>query len=276
MYNTNKLLGEYITGLFEGDGYIWIPSLVTQSKKKHNPRFTITFHKNNEKLALFIKKKLGNFGFIRQKIKENAVVLIISEINGLLVILQLFHNNIKTPKIRQINELICWLNINKGFNLKLEKLSNKNLINSAWLCGFIEAEGCFFIRVSINKTLSRVSFRLSIDQRLNDPKTNDNYYFIMEEIGNLFNTKVLKITRKKNNYSYWSLSITNLVELKKVINYFNTFLLLGIKRLDFCDWEKGFYLYINREQITPNLLNDLLFLKNNMNRQRKNFTYSLL
>jgi hypothetical protein len=201
MYN-NKNFGEYITGLFEGDGYIWIPSSVTISKKKHNPRFTITFNKKNEKLALFIQQNLGNFGFLRQKINEYVVILTISETKGLLVILQLFHNNIKTPKIRQINDLICWLNCNKKYNLKLEKISNKCLNESAWLCGFIEAEGCFFIRLSMNKKTSRVAFRLSIDQRLCDPKTNENYYFIMKEIGDLFNTKVLKIIRTKNNYSY--------------------------------------------------------------------------
>jgi hypothetical protein len=93
----------------------------------------------------------------------------------------------------------------------------------------------------------------------------------MKEIGDLFNTKVLKIIRTKNNYSYWSLSITNLIIIKKIINYFNTFKLLGVKGLDYSDWEKGYHLYINRKKITPELLHNLKILKNNMNTKRKNF-----
>lgn len=274
--NDNKYFGEYLTGLFEGDGYIWIPTELTLSKKKHNPRFTITFHKNNEKLALLIKKKLGDYGFIRQKIRENAVVLTISEIKGLLVILQFLHNNLKTPKIRQVNELIYWLNLYKNYNLQLEKLSSK-LINkeTAWLCGFVEADGCFFIRLSSNKKQRRIGFRFSIDQRIIDKKTGDDYFLIMEEIGSFLKTKVKIINRKKNNYSYYSISSYNLINLKLIINYFNKFLLLGTKSLDFMDWSRSYYIYINRKKITEELFITIKDLKIQMNSQRINFDYNL-
>lgn len=50
----NKLLNSYLAGLFEGDGHIWIPK--TNLKKKHNPRFCITFSLKNEPLAKKIIK----------------------------------------------------------------------------------------------------------------------------------------------------------------------------------------------------------------------------
>lgn len=276
IYNNNKYFGEYLTGLFEGDGYIWIPTISTLKKKKHNPRFTITFSKNNEKLALYIKKKLNNYGFLRYKVRENAIVLVISQIEGLIVVLQFLHSNLKTPKIRQVNDLILWLNNYKNYNIKLETLSKKSIKETAWLSGFVDADGCFYIRVSkAIKHKSRISFRFSIDQRLLDKYTGDNYYFIMDEIGQFFNKKVTKIMRNNIDYSYWNLTVTKLSDLKIIINYFDIFPLLGVKSLDYNDWKTGYFLYINRNRITTELLLSLKNLKNNMNSQRIFFDYLL-
>lgn len=40
---SNNNLKTYLAGLFEGDGHIWIHN--SYMKKKHNPRFCITFKK---------------------------------------------------------------------------------------------------------------------------------------------------------------------------------------------------------------------------------------
>lgn len=51
-------------------------------KKKHNPRFCITFNLKSEALG---KKLLEiiDYGFIRYKPKDNACVLVISPVKGL-------------------------------------------------------------------------------------------------------------------------------------------------------------------------------------------------
>jgi hypothetical protein len=95
--------GSYLAGLFEGDGHIWIPSKILM--KKHNPRFCITFHKNDLPLAEIILKKIGS-GFIRIKSKENAVVLTVSLVKGLVYIISEIKNYLRTPKIHQVNKLI--------------------------------------------------------------------------------------------------------------------------------------------------------------------------
>ena len=98
----------------------------------------------------------------------------------------------------------------------------------------------------------------------------------MEEIGIFLKTKVTIINRKKNNYSYYSINSYNLINLKLIINYFNKFLLLGTKSLDFMDWSKGYYIYINRnKKITEELFITIKDLKTQMNSQRKNFDYNL-
>jgi hypothetical protein len=46
--------GTYLAGLFEREGHIRIPK--ENMKKKYNPRFCISFHKNDLPLAKIIKK----------------------------------------------------------------------------------------------------------------------------------------------------------------------------------------------------------------------------
>jgi len=78
-YKNNKF-NSYLAGLFEGDGHIWLPNI--HWKKKHNPRFCITFALKNEPLAKKILEII-EYGHIRYKPKENACVLIVSPVKGL-------------------------------------------------------------------------------------------------------------------------------------------------------------------------------------------------
>ena len=112
----NKLFGSYIAGLFEGDGHIWFPN--ANLKKKHNPRFCITFHIKDEPLAKKLLSIIG-YGFIAYKPKNNACVLIISPVRGLKEIIKLINGELRTPKIIQLNKLIEWINKNHSSYLEL-------------------------------------------------------------------------------------------------------------------------------------------------------------
>jgi len=117
MKNVNK--ASYLAGLFEGDGHISI-----SPDNKYSPRFNITFNSKDLDAALFIKEWLGGSGFIRNKTRENAVVLTISNLRGLLIIVNLINGQLRTPKVRQLNNLINWLNLNKGLaipNMSLDE-----------------------------------------------------------------------------------------------------------------------------------------------------------
>lgn len=134
----NNQFGSYLAGLFEGDGHIWIPGI--NLKKKHNPRFCISFHKNDLPLAEAIKNKIGS-GFIRNKSKENAVVLTVSPINGLMFIISEISNYLRTPKINQVNKLLIWLNNYKNTNYTLLVKNENSLDIDSWLSVFIDADG---------------------------------------------------------------------------------------------------------------------------------------
>jgi len=74
-------------------------------KKKHNPRFCITFGLKNEPLANKLLDIIG-YGHIRYKPKNNSCVLIVSPVKGLNVLIKYINGELRTPKIIQFYNLI--------------------------------------------------------------------------------------------------------------------------------------------------------------------------
>ena len=204
-----------------------------------------------------------------KKKKENAVVFTITNEKGYLKLLNLLEGKLKTPKIDKINQLIEWLNCNRGYNICLYTYDLKKAaenLNNYWLSGFTDADGCFYIRVSKLHNKSRVAFRFSIDQRMQDPMTGKSYVYIMDAIANKFKTKNSFITRKHG--TYFRIEATSKKSLFNVLSYFDLFPLQGIKYLDYIDWKNAINLYEKRIRINSSLLRSLKNLKNNMNSLR--------
>jgi hypothetical protein len=255
-------LNSYLAGLFEGDGDIWIPS--SNSTKKHNPRFCITFNLKDKPLADKLLGSLG-YGFVRIKLKENACVLTISPLNGLINVIHLLNGNMRTPKIHQLYSLIDWVNTNHNTNFQKLPLNNNPLISDSWLAGFIDADGCFLIRHSTLETSKkeRISCSFVMDQRIIDPKSNEDYSSILSQIANLFSTKLL-IT----NRNYYRLNATSLNSIKQVINYLEIFNLRSSKYLDSLDWIEAAKIIIDDKHYTLEGKSTIDLLKNRMNRNR--------
>jgi hypothetical protein len=74
-------------------------------KKKHNPRFCITFNLTNELLAKKLLDLIG-YGYIRYKPNNNACVLFVSPVKGLNVLIKYINGELRTPKIIQFYNLI--------------------------------------------------------------------------------------------------------------------------------------------------------------------------
>jgi len=79
-------------------------------------------------------------------------------------------------------------------------------------------------------------------------------------------------TTNPGKYVY-SYRINKQSELSKLIGILNSSPLNGVKYLDFLDFSKAYDLYFNRpsRSITPDVIEEVLKLKNGMNRQRNNF-----
>ncbi len=87
-----------------------------------------------------------------------------------------------------------------------------------------------------------------IEQRLVDPKSNEDYFTILNQIANLFSTKLL-IT----NRNYYRINATSLNSIKQVINYFKQFNLRSSKYLDSLDWIEAAKLIIDDKHFTLEL-----------------------
>ena len=180
----NKFKG-YLAGLFEGDGHIWIQK-PSENKKKHNPRFCITFGIINQPLAIKLLELLKS-GFIRYKTKDNACVLVISSVIGLKKVVHLLNGELRTPKIHKLYDLIDWLNKNHNANIIKLPLKNSPLSEDGWLSRFIDSDGSFSVqhtKLEDGAKKRKISCRLRIEQRILDPITNESYSKVLTDITN--------------------------------------------------------------------------------------------
>lgn len=264
----NQNFNSYLTGLFEGDGHISIP-------KKGNPRFCITTHEKNEPWLLSIKTNLSNYGWVRRKRKERALVLTISNMLGLKLVVNKLNGHFKTPKIEKFQELINWINIKENTCIQLLPI-NYNFDNS-WLTGFIEADGCFMIRFTeyklISKKKPRCATRFSLDQRMFGP-TSLSYKPIMENIANFLKCNLLIINKKKVQKQYFNITISGQEKIKGLISYLDQYPLSSSKYLDYLDWKQAYELLQQKEHLI--FPNKIKLLKCKMNNSRLHFIWNHL
>jgi len=263
-----KFSCSYLAGLFEGDGHIWIPN--KDLKKKHNPRFCITFNLKDKPLADKLLNEIG-FGFIRIKKKENACVLTISPVQGLKKIVNLINGYMKTPKIYQLNNLIDWLNFHHNTNIIKLPLNNSSIDSNNWLAGFIDADGSFYIRC----TDKRIECRFILEQRKIDPITQNSYENILKIIADFISIK-LNIIKRENNKEYYRITISSKNSLKILLKYLENNNLLSSKYLDYKDWSKAANYYLENLHFLEEKKNEIKILKNSMNNKRTLFSWEHL
>ena len=271
-----KNLSSYLAGLFEGDGHIWISK--DNVKKKHNPRFCITFSFKNEPLA---KKLLGiiEFGYIRYKPKDNACVLIVSPVKGLKRIVDLINGELRTPKINQLFNLIDWLNYNHSSNIKNLPVNNKPLKDNSWLSGFIDADGSFSVqhtKVENNAKKRKVSCRLRIEQIMLDPVTKISYFSVLNQIAKILGCKLLTRKQLSTNNEYYTLAASSRKSLLVIVNYLELYPLFSSKYLDYKDWSKAVKLILTDKHYTDKGLIEIDLIRNNMNKNRTYFNWDHL
>ena len=261
----------YLTGLFEGDGHIWMPS--SNIKKKANPRFCITTSVKNKPFIEFLQKSLGGYGFIRNKVSENALVLTISNKLGLQLIVKKMNGKFRTPKIYKFYELIDWLNTQDPLvnHLKLPT-DCSSLISNSWLSGFLDADGCFYVRVTEGLRKNHIAVRVTVDQRIYD-SGGRSYEPFMKNLKDCFCASLTTVT-KQNSNTYFHLSISSLKSVNLLDNYLKNYNLLTSKRLDYLNWSEVLFL-INNNQHYQNI-SSIKFLKSQMNSRRSVFDWNFL
>lgn len=274
----NPSLNAYLAGLFEGDGHIWIQKSDRMFIKRHNPRFCITFHIKDAPLAIKLISIL-EYGHIAYRPKNNACVLTVSAVKGLVKIINLINGELRTPKINQAYLLIDWLNKNHSLNISKLPLKLGFLNKDSWLAEFIDADGSFSIqhtKVKNGALKNKISCRLRIEQRMLDFITNIGYLSRLLEISNFLGCNLLTRKQLATGREYYTITASSKKSLSIIISYLSAFLLLSSKFLDYKNWGIGAELIIKDLHLSVESKTSIDLLKNNMNRNRSYFNWDHL
>lgn len=258
VFKNNNNLGYYLAGLLEGDGHISLPSLgVTTLNRVLNPRIVFTSHINNLNMYTFIQSELGNIGRF-QTSGNNVIRYIIGDIKGIMILINLMHGKLRTPKNKRFNDLIEFMNVKYFLDTPESLLDNSNLVNNSWFTGFTESDGHFGIKYVERKSKSdtrkrsvseSVSLKFRLDQRSFDKPTSSSMKPFMESLS-LFLSCNLKSYTNNTNSEILSISVSSLDSVKFLINYFNKYPLIGDKLNDFKKWEIVYNMFIKKEHLT--------------------------
>ena len=229
-YIEKKINTEYIkmfwVGLMDGDGSIQVNHWRMKSLQ-YRLVIKLNNFESNYNMLLNIALTIG--GVVRIVNNKKEVLWVVDKKETILEIINIF--NIYPPLTSRLtcqleflkvclknNSVKNYLNNRKSkYNNQvniIEQFSTKNFIPSyfsPWLSGFIEAEGCFSIRLNNNHSFS-------IGQ-------NDDYY-LLENIKVFFNLSV----RVRNPYKkFFLLESYKKETLNRIINHCTNYPLLGEK-----------------------------------------------
>ena len=288
-YNSsNKDFADYLAGLIEGDGTIHVPKSKRSVKGKLNyPSIQIAFNLNDLPLALLIQKEIGHGSMSRKK-GINAYTYTINNFEGLMLMIDLLNGNLKTNKVFVLDKLIDWYNINKSTYIEKKGLNTEAILSNAWLSGFIESDGHFYIRSSdSSKHLAglrcearhKIECKFELCQARKDINNYDNLFFL-DDIANNIESLVKPIRNDRKNSQY-RIRTTNIKANLAIVNYLTKYPLFGTKFLDFKDWVKVVQLFreIKQQGGCFNHTHNMDYvkqIKSNMNDRRTVFVWDHL
>jgi len=252
--NKNKIWFEqWLVGFTDGDGNFSI----THQGDKWGLSYKLAQSSYNFIVLYFIKKQLGVGSvtkdgtkgqfFIRDRIKIETVLLPIFDKYPLLTsksfdymkfrkALYVLNDKSLTKQDRNVKLLYlksyelpsnyrspAWNGVD--FPLK-NRYSLNNVVNKAWLIGFIEAEGSFYLT---NKDSKRIVHGFGITQKLDE--------IILQAIALILH--ISNPVRYKEIHNYYILDTTNSRAIENIIVYFRD-TMKGVKSLEYKIWARSY------------------------------------
>ncbi len=245
----DEQLGHYLAGLIDGDGHF---SKIQQ--------LVIVFSSPDAFLAYYIKEKLG-YGSVKKVNKKNAYILVVSNKQGILNVLNLINGKLKTEhRYNQVINNILYSSIYKNLNLKFTINSSNNFDNH-WLAGFSDADASF--QVKIIKRISKNNPEIRLNYQI-DQKDNILLKAIKSYLGGNIGYR-----KSQDTYYYGS---TSFGSAKNVIKYFDKFNLQSIKYISYLRWRKTYILIENKQHLTEKGLVKIMKIKPLINRHKEGTT----
>lgn len=234
-------MGHYLAGLVEGDGYIFVP---TGNKKYSYPYVRITFHEDDLPLINKLRQILGYGNIMEVKGKEAFRFTIYGK--NVIPFIELINGKFRTPKIDTLHKLITWYNNRYNYNMPLLPLDTSNLGSNAWLAGFSDADGSFYINYyrAIKSKNPKVSTVYKLSLACTHAQTGGSLKPIMTDIAKFFD---VNITSRDN---YYRLDVTSRKGFESVINYFSVYPLFSYKYFNYMACVEVHNLLISKQHLT--------------------------
>jgi len=136
------------------------------------------------------------------------------------------------------------------------------ITNPYWITGFVDGEGTFDIKIYSSKTKVgfAVQLRFRIPQHERDSK-------LIELIMKYFGSGSIEKHTIHPAVTLVINKFTNVTE--KIIPFFESYPLAGVKKNDYLDWCTVSKLMINKAHLTQDGLNLIRIIKSGMNKSRK-------
>jgi hypothetical protein len=227
---------EWFIGFSEGYGSF--------GKKDGLPSFVM--NQADLKVLYLIRATLG-FGTVSTFDQEGRKYgrLTISNKENTYRLITIFNGNIHLSKVH--TRFAKWVGLyNRVYNKNVTVLpplpAQTISLDTAWLSGFIEAEGCFYAGFSENDRMAqgvRLRLKVSVDQKGESP--------ILEQIKVLFLVKNVTIRNAEKNYL--RVEATRIKPLTVFLQYFSTYKLKGRKQKAYAVWARLVCRYLNHTHL---------------------------
>lgn len=233
---------EWFVGFSEGDGTF-------SYREEPQLRFLFEIGQKDPKILYKIRKVLG-FGRVSFYSRDDKTYwrFSVEDKRGLQRIISIFNGNIVLPKRQfQFRE---WVLKGKRICHPNFLLSDRRVfpsLETGWLSGFMEAEGCFyagFTQPSQRYTISsRLSQKVTITQK--DERGEKE---VLESIGQLLgsNSK-LSLAKKPDCYR---IELSSLKSHQIIVFYIKKFPLRGEKGIAFRRWWRVYLLRVKKQHLT--------------------------
>lgn len=223
---------EWLIGFIEGDG-----SFYYRKVENNKLRLGFKISQKDPKVLYRIKKTLG-FGSVKESANKRYWIYKVDDKKNFQRIFFLLNGNlVLTKRYIQFNN---WIKIANQLNFlpanfQFKSIKRQISKQTAWLSGFIDAEGCFYALLSTPSPRSSVS--LTIRQKMHITQKNEyDEKQILEKIGKLFSSKA-KVVLANKNFCY-RIEISSLDSHKQISDYLNRFKLKTKKYIAFHQWTR--------------------------------------
>ncbi len=254
---------EWFCGFAEGDGSFQL-SKDKSSSSMVNGRALFVINQKHCRALRLIRKQLG-FGSVKKY--KDFFRYTVSSKEGILCLISIFNGNLLLPKTRL--RFKSWLDRYLGSpKVTIAPLPGPDwkelpFLETAWLSGFIDAEGCFSVYPATDKRYKkgfRIRFVFTLDQKDGLPKTigdsvtqskeSDKGYLLLEELAKRIGSGSVaprKETPHMYRYSLWGKKAQ-----ETLIRYLSRYPLRSSKILQYKRWSA-----LHRLSSKPNWLKTL-------------------